>query len=526
MIRFRESIKFKLLITALIVSFFGLLLLMSVSHFLIRPAFTDLEHKKARVELSIIQKTVENVILHINVLCHDWGAWDDTYNFIIDLNQEYIDSNLETESFATTGMNLIYYYDAKGKLVFGKCYETQSRAELDLAELSGDPEFMPGTLFPADADKDELVYNFVRITEENYLITVSCPVLPSDSEGECRGTIIMGRFIEEDLFDEIRESVGTDFTAELLASDDDSGSDYVVIPDNNGRIFKTYNYKFAMIEGRQTISTIIYDNNSQPVFKINCAVDGEIVNLGVSAVKYLFCAITVSFLLLFIVMTVLTRKIVLQPLNRMVQEIESIQLSEDLSIQESSQRKDELGYLAIQFNNLLNNIQTKSRQLEILATTDSMTGILNHKTILDKLEIEISRAVRYQHNLSVAVIDIDYFKQINDRFGHQSGDEVIVTVVNTIKGIIRESDLFGRYGGDEFLLIFIDQDKEKAKLAMERIYQALKAVRWKCDSMKVTLSSGVAQLTSENAGVSLIIEAADNCLYKAKENGRNNYVVI
>jgi len=156
------------------------------------------------------------------------------------------------------------------------------------------------------------------------------------------------------------------------------------------------------------------------------------------------------------------------------------------------------------------------------ATYDSLTGVFNRRAILERLEQEISRARREQGNLSIGMLDIDHFKNINDTYGHQTGDEALVAFSRRIQGGLREYDGLGRYGGEEFLVIA----PGSIGLKSESLYERLRAriagaeIATNAGSISLTVSIGVAPGTSQSS-VDNLIAAADAALYQAKADGRN-----
>ena len=148
-----------------------------------------------------------------------------------------------------------------------------------------------------------------------------------------------------------------------------------------------------------------------------------------------------------------------------------------------------------------------------------MTGLYNHQYIIDSLSKRIAESKRYKQPLSVAMIDIDFFKKINDGHGHAFGDHVLIKISSIIEDIIRKTDMVGRYGGEEFLIIFTYTDLKNALKVTERIRESIEKQKWDKPKLKITVSGGIDQLKDED--VSEIIIKTDNLLYKAKENGRN-----
>lgn len=158
------------------------------------------------------------------------------------------------------------------------------------------------------------------------------------------------------------------------------------------------------------------------------------------------------------------------------------------------------------------------KELEKAAYTDGLTKLYNHKKIFESLDLEIKREKRYKNNLSVMMVDIDFFKTVNDTYGHYMGDIVLEKLSEIIKATIRGADIAGRYGGEEFLIIFPEISEDEAFRAGERLRKNIEAVEFE-NRIKITISGGVAEYIGETALE--LIEKADRNLYRAKENGRN-----
>lgn len=163
-----------------------------------------------------------------------------------------------------------------------------------------------------------------------------------------------------------------------------------------------------------------------------------------------------------------------------------------------------------------------------LATTDGLTGLNNHRTFQERLEVEIARAKRFNHRLSLLIIDIDYFKKFNDNFGHRVGDEVLRRVACLLAESTRNIDFAARYGGEEFVLILPETAIEGAVLTAERIREVIARRKMNVDGkdLSVTVSIGVASFPEDADYREMLIERADNALYSAKKSGRNKVVAF
>lgn len=158
-----------------------------------------------------------------------------------------------------------------------------------------------------------------------------------------------------------------------------------------------------------------------------------------------------------------------------------------------------------------------------LARTDDLTGALNRRSFMEAAMLEINRARRHRQPLTVAYMDIDDFKEINDRFGHTTGDQLLRTVAETIRTTIREIDTIARLGGDEFVILLPETDQAAAQAVVNRVHQNILAVsrqrRW-----PVSYSIGVVTWTTPPRTVDYMIKQADNTMYSVKNGGKNRIV--
>ena len=163
------------------------------------------------------------------------------------------------------------------------------------------------------------------------------------------------------------------------------------------------------------------------------------------------------------------------------------------------------------------------RQMERLATTDSLTGISNRGHFLELAAQELARSKRFGRPTSVLMIDADHFKDINDRYGHDAGDTALQQLAATVQRELREVDIFGRLGGEEFAVLVVEADRAKAEQVGERIRAAIESTpivqHGYCFGM--TVSIGVAVSPTSTAGIETLLTEADRTLYAAKRAGRN-----
>lgn len=168
----------------------------------------------------------------------------------------------------------------------------------------------------------------------------------------------------------------------------------------------------------------------------------------------------------------------------------------------------------------------RGRRLRSFMVRDSLTGLLNHSAIKEQLDREFARSERLNENLCLAMVDLDFFKRVNDTHGHPSGDRVIRSLARMLQQRLRKTDIVGRYGGEEFAVILPNTAPEAAKRVLDDLRQSFGALRFPFprDPTHVTLSCGVSGFPRFKTPAALT-EAADQALYQAKAQGRNRVVV-
>lgn len=172
----------------------------------------------------------------------------------------------------------------------------------------------------------------------------------------------------------------------------------------------------------------------------------------------------------------------------------------------------------------ITDMESRAKILEQLATTDALTKIYNRLKLNELLSFEIKKADRYRLPLSLIMLDIDHFKDINDTYGHDVGDEVLIRFCNAISVNIRETDVFARWGGEEFMIMLPNTPLDGAKALAENLRKDIESIRFE-KAGRVTASFGVAEYRPDSSARELL-KLVDDSLYAAKRGGRNMVVAL
>jgi diguanylate cyclase (GGDEF)-like protein len=201
---------------------------------------------------------------------------------------------------------------------------------------------------------------------------------------------------------------------------------------------------------------------------------------------------------------------------------------------------DELGRISQAMDNMLDSIEkltvtrkeledivrSRTCELEVQAMKDCLTNVYNRRVLMERVATEIARSRRHGHPLSLIFFDLDYFKQINDRYGHVIGDKTLIEACRILSRELRESDMLARYGGDEFAILCVDSDAQDAAQLGERLRSVVEEfyVEHHILTDGLTISVGVAELSMSD-DLTTFFKRVDDALYSAKEKGRNNVQV-
>jgi len=217
----------------------------------------------------------------------------------------------------------------------------------------------------------------------------------------------------------------------------------------------------------------------------------------------------------------------LRPYSQMLQEANAelgkLNLSYENLVMEFKEAKEKAERLA-------NELRDANSRLKELVSRDGLTGLYNHRYFQEIFEKELARANRYQSSVSLILFDIDFFKTVNDNYGHPTGDLVLMNIARVVEGTVRPSDIVARYGGEEFAVILPETNAAGLKVFSERLRRSIEGVSTLAGNQQinVTISAGGTTFTPDTPQVTkqMMIDTADRALYTSKHNGRNRVTIF
>lgn len=171
-----------------------------------------------------------------------------------------------------------------------------------------------------------------------------------------------------------------------------------------------------------------------------------------------------------------------------------------------------------------NELKNKMKEVERLSITDPLTNIFNRLKFNQAIELEFERYNRYKESFAIIMMDIDFFKKVNDNFGHQIGDETLIRFAEVISSELRSNDIFARWGGEEFIALIVESNLENANKLAERIRKKIEITLFK-GVKHITVSMGVSAI-HPNDTITELVKRADDGLYQSKESGRNKVTKV
>lgn len=511
----------------------SLFLIVTISEFFVQRyfvynAFVTLEKEDAENDMNRITQALDNEITHLNNLNNDWATWDDSYSFVDNKNDKFIESNLSDYIFSQTGLDVIYIVDNKMNVVWGKIYDKYKKSEVFLDEIPNDlfPENHP--LLIGDYRENNLpsvrktgIFN----TEKGPLLVSIELILTSKGKGPPNGYMIMGIFINEELINKIIDQTKVSFEIIYLYNEPQvipyqeviEGLEetilYFEIDETNNDSYNLYKY--------------YRDIEKNPSFIIKSKFPRSISVHGKKVIAFATIYLIATGVIVLFVIILLVNRYAVNPLYVLDKHMIEIIKKNDFSIRIKSNRNDEIGDLSNAFDFFIGKIEAQKKQLEDLSTIDGLTNIANRRKFDCTLMSEFERHKRFRSTIALLLIDVDYFKLYNDFYGHQAGDECLKKIGALLeKYSKRAGELAARYGGEEFVLIYSNCKKEDVLNISNNLIQDVKALNIEHKKSEitdhVTFSIGIALYVPEiGDDPSVIIKMADEALYKSKNKGRN-----
>jgi len=344
------------------------------NQFLILPNFEALEHDEARKDMRRCQEALEGQIDRIDLLCFDWAAWDDTYEFIVDPNEDYRDSNLIPESFIDNRISFIYFFRTDGTILWGAFYDLEEETQTPFADFE-DRLWKPDCTLLDHSGRASKVKGIISTSVGPALIS-SRPILPSEATEDevVRGTLVMGRVLDSDAQALIRER--TQVTVELL------DALHTPLPPG-GHHLKTD--EIRIIEARPTelqVFSHFHDIEGKDAIVLQVTVPRTILARGTSAIRFNMLAVGIAGFCFLLILLVSLKWVVTDPLDQLSAHVSQVHLAGGEAPAGLLHRRDEIGELSRAFSSMLKRLHEEEAEL-VTAEAALRTSEARIRTILN-----------------------------------------------------------------------------------------------------------------------------------------------
>jgi sensor domain CHASE-containing protein len=354
------KLRIKTLMTLGVIFTVLFIILMTVTQSIILTSFQELEEQSVDQNIQRAVQMFYHEFDSLRKLSYDWSAWDDTYTFVEDRNQDYIDINLQDISFEGIGINIMLFYNASFDLVFGKIHDPQNENDSSILEFLLQEFKETEHAMILQHNSTTSYFQGVVLIRDNIILLASRPILTSSEEGPIHGTLIIGQFLNDDRIAEISDLIGSPYI--IFRSDSILPKDFEIarqsFTENKSTFFQPLND--TTVAGYSIINDI--HDDSAFIFRIEQTRD--IYQQGVTSVWNLIIFLSIITLVIFISIIIILGKLVILPLTKLTNNILEISKTKDLSDRITLRGNDEFTTLAKTTNILLDSLEKSQQMLQ------------------------------------------------------------------------------------------------------------------------------------------------------------------
>lgn len=470
---------------------------------IILHSYTQLENKTLIDNIDRTQGALEQVIDSLELSVKDWSIWDDSYQFAKDNNQQFIKSTLALSSFQSINIDIILFYDINGKLIYSGAVNSNRTMETEVPKELLDILTPKSDLVHHD-DINHTTKGFISIPS-GILMVASHAIINSQREGPSRGTLIMARYLTDEVTSNIAKLTKLKISIFRIPE---------TINDKNiSSIYKSLITKKTddIVANKKILDgyRLLYDINKRPIAILNIECPRNVYQVGLEATRYANIVVFAYSLIVTIILWFLLQILIVKRIEKLGMHMNS----------PKSQEK--------QFSDVLGNLPDEVTSVVSLyhqASHDPLTGLANRSQLYQSFNHIVQNYPHPDKKIVILFIDIDHFKRINDTLSHNIGDELLMVTAKRLAASLRDNDLASRIGGDEFVVMLTDIDQDQIESITNRIFKSVNhPFTFNNHEVFVSSSMGVCVYPDDGYSIEQLIQQADVALYHAKEHGRRHY---
>ncbi|WP_253205355.1 EAL domain-containing protein [Clostridium estertheticum] len=500
----------KLFRIVLLVSLILICFLYTISKSFLLKSFTDMEIDKAFKDTKVVLNYIQNDLNNINDVNLDYARWDETYNYMNNKDNKYIEDNFEdTTSMARAKINFIFITDNQGNVVYKKNTKEDTKEMFTLAFAKNITSNIAKLLSNNNIKdvKGTLLYG-------KYPILISAQrITKGNGLGHSPGFLIFAKYYDKEEMDTLNQNTGLKTEIEYY----DKG---LIL--NNDFIRKN---EFVKVSNEKNIISygLINDIFSKPSFLVKITSERNVFKKAQNTMDFYFLIVIVALIIFSLSIFILIHVFVVRKIKIINEVVENVHNYYDVFPSIILKGNDEISELGSKFNDMFQRLKKSDETIVSLANYDALTGLTNRKKLLENIRDLLKNK---NENLAVFFITLDKFKAINESFGHQVGDIVLAKVAERLEiNIAKSKDIVSRIGGDEFIVIIRNLiSTAGATEIAEKIVKTLSgAYIYNDESLYIGASVGISLFPQHGNDVDTLIRNADLAMYEVKNSGGRGY---
>lgn len=499
-----------------------------IQHYLVAPAFADVEHDLAVAEARRMHLLLEQELRVHASFCRDWSRWDDMVEFVRDPNPGFVASTLNADATSTTDIDAIAVYDRHAQVVFFSAFRAFQPHTGDIAALTAPVGAVHTKLF---AQRAELrgqtgadgVYSGWWNWRGQPVLSAFCPILPTDGSGAPRGWLLLLRELGPARLQAVQDAAHLQFHV-VPADADTAWQDAASLAAGEAQFLRVRELSSGYWQLRSLIATDNeHDLQLSGEYRSGIAGRGRgLLWFGWGVSMLVFAGLSA------LAVWRLDRQFIL-PLQRLAQRVTGSRVEAGEHVELPEEGASEIRNLARSFNGLIRQTEDHLQDVRRLSRTDALTSVANRRVFDETLQQECERAQRLGGAFALLMVDVDFFKAYNDHYGHQGGDDALRKLANCLQQTFaRRLDLVARYGGEEFAVVLPGVDADAVQESCQRALLAVREMQLphvaSAIALHLTISIGATVMRHGDTPETLI-NRADQCLYRAKHEGRDRAVI-
>lgn len=496
------------------------------------PEMRRLQQQADWSEVELAAKAIKQQIRDVGRWAEDYGVWDDTFDYTLAPNNDYIKSNFPEGTFETNALSATLIYNAAGNLVWSSGYDADEGILVEAGRFLRE-ETLAGGMFVQSADQYRREKQPIKVSgiidgKREPLIFAAISITRSVPDQDFGGTLVMIRRLNQTLLDDIRHFTRIEFhlysKSEIAANAQLAALASGLAATDDDTDVRREHAGYRWLRGTDGEPAYLLEVMLKPPLFKDILID------------HITIWVCVLLVLTIVMLRLVLRVVVVNPIVALSRHLRTIRETADYGLRVASSGNDEISQLKKDSNNLVHYVELQENYLRDLNQTlmahameDGLTSIANRRHFDTRFELHWRAYQQLRKTIYVLLVDVDNFKEYNDTHGHPQGDDVLRKVADTLHAHVRKNtDTVARYGGDEFAVILTDTNDNGANVTANKLLNAVRGLNivhnGTPEGGRVTVSIGCAGLVPADDDHDRLIQLADEALYQAKHNGKDQVV--